>query len=77
MPPGRGEITVAYLTTTIRHSPVAVPLSPADGVPRTSVVNLDSINTIPKSALRYSICTLSATKMAEVKAALLEALDFK
>jgi mRNA interferase MazF len=78
MPAGRGEITVAYLTTTVRHRPVEVPLTPAaDGVPTPCVVNLDSINTIPKSALRYLICTLGPAKMADVKAAITEALDLK
>ncbi len=51
MPPGRSEITVAYLTTTIRNTTVEVLVSRADGMPQDSVVNLDSINTIPKHAL--------------------------
>jgi mRNA interferase MazF len=66
MPAGRGEITVAYLTSTIRNSPVEVLLTPADGVSRTCVVNL-----------RGLICTLSPAKMAEVKTAIIEALDLK
>jgi len=77
MPAGRGEITVAYLTTTIRHRQVAVPLTPADGLSRNCVVNLDSINTISKSCLSSRICVLSAARMDEVKAAILEALDLK
>jgi mRNA interferase MazF len=75
MPPGRGEITVAYLTTTVRHLSVEVPLTPADGIPTPCVVNLDSINTVPKSALRRLICTLPPAKMAEVKTAIMEALN--
>ncbi len=39
MPPGHGEITVAYLTSKIRHRPVEVLLTPADGISRTCVVN--------------------------------------
>ena len=77
MPASRGEITVAYLTSIIRHVPVEVLLTPADGVPINCVVNLDSVNTVPKSSLRRLICTLSAARMAEVKAAILEALDLK
>src|SRR5437870_1292056 len=77
MPARRGEITVAYLTSTIRHRSVEVPLNPQDGVPMSCVVNLDSINTIDKSALRSLICMLSAAKMADVKAAIIEALDLK
>ena len=78
MPAGRGEITVAYLTSTIRHLDVEVPLTPAtDGVSRNCVVNLDSINTIPKSILRGMIGALSAARMDEVRLAVVEALDLK
>ena len=77
MPAGREEITVAYLTTKIRHRLVEVLVTPADGVPQKSVVNLDSINTIPKSCLRKFVGTLSVAKMAEVKTAIMEALALK
>ena len=77
MPPGHQEITVAYLTSTIRHRPVEVLLTRADGVSKTCVVNLDAINTIPKRYLNYLICTVSPTKMDEVKEAILEAFDMK
>jgi mRNA interferase MazF len=75
MPPGRGEITVAYVTTTIRGTAVEVLLTRGDGMPQDSVVNLDSINTIPKKVLRSRICTLSPAKMDEVRAAIIAALD--
>jgi len=77
MPASRGEITVAYLTSTIRHRDVEVSLTPAEGVPRNCVVNLDSINTIAKNVLRHRICALSATKMLAVKDAIVVALDLK
>ena|SRR5436190_23143856 len=77
MPARRNEITVAYLTTTIRNVPVEVLLTSSDGVAQDCVVNLDSINTIPKRTLRGRICTLSATKMDEVKAAIVVALDLR
>jgi mRNA interferase MazF len=77
MPPGHGEITVAYLTSTIRNRPVEVLLTPADGVYKTCVVNLDAINTIPKSCLKSLMCFLSPAKMDEVKNAILEAFDMK
>src|SRR5436190_20232646 len=73
----RPEITVAYLTTAFRHTAVEVPLDRADGVPRPRVVNLDSINTIPKASLRRYLCTLSSARMAEVKTAVTEAIDLK
>jgi mRNA interferase MazF len=77
MPARRGEITVAYITSTIRHRPVEVRLSPHDGMPMDCVVNLDSINTIPKRCLQHLICTLSPARLDEVKKAILEALDLK
>jgi mRNA interferase MazF len=77
MPIGHGEITVAYLTSTIRNRPVEVLVTRADGVHKTCVVNLDTINTIPKYYLKYLICTLSPAKMEEVKNAILEAFDMK
>src|SRR5947209_1698223 len=71
MPAARREITVAYMTTTFRHTATEVVLDAGDGVPRACVVNLDSINTIPKPALRHQICALSAARMVEVKTAVL------
>jgi mRNA-degrading endonuclease toxin of MazEF toxin-antitoxin module len=73
MPPGHEKITVAYPTSTIRNRPVEVFLTPADGVYKTCVVNLDAINTIPKRYLKYVMCTLSPAKMDEVKQAILRA----
>jgi mRNA interferase MazF len=75
MPAGRGEITVAYLTSTRRDPNVEVLLTPADGVAKTSVVNLDSVNTVPKSLLVRRQCVLSAARMDEVAEALRYALD--
>lgn len=42
-----------------------------------SVVNLDSIDTIPKNLLVNRICKKSPTKMDEVKEAVFEAFDMK
>jgi mRNA interferase MazF len=77
MPAGHEEITVAFLTSTIRNRPVEVFLTRADGVHKPCVVNLDAINTIPKRCLKYLMCTLSAAKMDEVKEAIHEAFDMK
>jgi mRNA-degrading endonuclease toxin of MazEF toxin-antitoxin module len=78
MPASRPEITVAYLTTKPRNRRVEVALTAAvDGVKQDSVVNLDSINTIPKDWLIKRICKLSPAKMDDVKKALLVAFDMK
>jgi mRNA interferase MazF len=71
----RNSITVAFLTTTVRNIPVEVKLSLADGVPKECVVNLDVLNTIPKSALIQQICKLSPTKMADVAVDVRFAID--
>jgi mRNA interferase MazF len=39
MPANRGEITVAYMTSTVRHLPVEVAVGRADGVPIDCVIN--------------------------------------
>lgn len=71
----RNAVTVAFLTGTVRNIPVEVKLSPADGVPKDCVVNLDLINTVPKAALADHLCTLSPAKIAEVDNAIRFALD--
>lgn len=70
----RALVTVAPVTTRVRAIPVEVPLSAADGVPRASVVNLDTITTIAKSSLRERLTVLSGARMAEVEDALRFAL---
>jgi mRNA interferase MazF len=77
MPVSHGEITVAYLTSTRRNPPEEMLLTRADGVYKTCVVNLDTINTIPKANLNYFICSLSRAKILEVNEAIVEALDLK
>lgn len=76
MSPRRPDITVAYLTTNVRSLRVEVPLTAVDdGVEKDCVVNLDSINTIPKKILVKRVCTLSPAKMLEVAEAIRFALD--
>lgn len=76
MPIGRPEITVAYLTTRRRHTNAEVSLTAAtDGVVRDCVVNLDSINTIPKSQLRRYVCSLTQQRMEQVIDSIVFALD--
>lgn len=70
----RALITVAPLTTRIRSIPVEVPLGPEDGLPSRCVVNLDSLSTIPKSALEARIVPLSPEKLRAADDALRFAL---
>ena len=75
--PVRTAVTVAFITRTARGIPVEVPLDEEDGMPARSVVNLDEISTIPKHFLERVISTLAPEKMAQVRRAILFALDLE
>ena len=66
----RALVIVAPLTTRIRGIPSEVPLGPEDGLPKTGVVNLDTITTIAKASLREQLTSLCAEKLRAVDAAL-------
>lgn len=66
----RELVSVAPVTTRIRNIPVEVPLGRKDGLPKSCVVNLDSITTIPKTALVEHLTTLSSEKLRVAEAAL-------
>lgn len=67
-------ITVAPITTTIRDIPTEVLLTPQDGLFMDCAVNLDNIQTVPKSRLGELITSLSSTRMSEVNGAISFAL---
>ena len=71
-----GEVTVAPITSTIRQLPSEVALTEADGVPRDCAINLDHLQTVPKGRIGQLIATLPAHRMADVRSALLFALEF-
>ncbi len=71
----RAAVTVVPLTQTIRRIPVEVPLGPADGVPRRSVANADTITTVPKSLLLDYVATLTAPKLQALEHAIKFALN--
>ena len=73
----RQFVTVAPVTTRRRDIPSEVGLGPEDGLPRPSVVNLDTINTIPKARLRDRIAILSLEKLGEVETAIHIALGLE
>lgn len=70
----RELVTVAPVTTRIRRIPTEVALGREDGMRRASVVNLDSIVTIPKAALRSKIARLRREKLTAVHRAIRFAL---
>ncbi len=67
-------MTVAPVTTRVRRIPTEVPLGPAEGLPKTCVVNLDTITTIPRRTLAEPIGPLPPEKLAAVERALMFAL---
>ncbi|MBI3975452.1 MAG: type II toxin-antitoxin system PemK/MazF family toxin [Armatimonadetes bacterium] len=71
----RAAVTVVPLTQTIRRIPVEVPLGPADGVPKKSVANADTITTIPRNFLIDYLTTLSTAKLQALDQAIKFALD--
>jgi mRNA interferase MazF len=71
-----GEATIAPITRTLRGIPSEVPLGPDDGMPEPCAVNLDHVQTVARGRLGALVTTLSAQRMAEVREALLFALDF-
>jgi mRNA interferase MazF len=73
----RRLVTVAPVTTRVRGIPVEVALGPKDGVPRECVVNLDTVTTVPKDALRERLAVLSRSKMTAVEGALRFALGLQ
>ena len=70
----REFVTVAQVTTRIRHIPAEVALGPEDGLPRVCVVNLDAINTIAKDSLEQMVTSLPAEKLQAIEAAIHYAL---
>jgi mRNA interferase MazF len=71
-----GEVTVAPVTSTIRDIPSEVLLTETDGMPRACAVNLDHLQTVSRARIGGLVATVSASKMEEVRSALLFALGF-
>jgi len=69
-------LTVAPITTTIREIPTEVLLTREDGLPSECAVNLDNIQTVPKSHLGTLMARLSPDRMNEVQRAITFALGF-
>ena len=74
--PAHRRAVVGPCTTTVRGLPSEVLLEPElDPVPRTSAVNLDSLQNVPVDALVERLGRLSSERMHEVCAAIAIAVD--
>ena len=70
----RALVTVAPVTTRVLGIPSEVPLGPEDGMPRSCVVNLDTITTIAKQTLQERFVVLNPERLDAVNEALRFAL---
>jgi mRNA-degrading endonuclease toxin of MazEF toxin-antitoxin module len=64
------EVFVVLATTNIRGLPPEVELGPADGMPRTGVLNADHVASLPKGYLGDLITSLNDEGLAEACGAL-------
>ena len=68
-------VMVAPITSTRRGAPSEVPVGIKEGLKHESAVNLDHVQTVARSPLGALVTTLPAQRMAEIREALLFALD--
>jgi len=73
----RSLVTVAPITTRIRHIPSEILLGTDDGMPRECAANLDSITTIPKDCLRERLVSLPPEKLRDIEKAIHFALGLE
>lgn len=66
----RARVIVAEITTLTRGFSSEVPVGKAEGLPKASVINVESVHTIPKASLVQRIGSLSESKAARVNDAL-------
>ena len=60
-----GGVVAAALTRSIRGLPSELPLTIDDGIPVESVVNFDTIYTLPRQAFRRRVAQLSPARLEE------------
>lgn len=71
-----GAVVVAALTRTRRGLVSELELTSAeDALPTDCVVNFDNVHTVPRTALRRFVVTLSARRMAEACRTLRDAVS--
>ncbi len=70
-----GEVTIAPVTSTVRHIPSEVFLSRNDGMKKDCAVNFDHIQTVSKGKIGPLITTLSPVKLEQVRRAVRFALN--
>jgi mRNA interferase MazF len=71
-----GEVTVAPLTSTIRHIPSEVLVGRAEGLEKDCAVNCDHLQTVSREKLGGLITSIPTVKLNEVRQAIHFALGF-
>jgi mRNA interferase MazF len=66
----RRFVTIAPATRTVRGLATEVVMTADEGMPATSVINLDDLQTIDKTRIDDYVTTLGPEKMAEVERAI-------
>jgi mRNA interferase MazF len=76
-PMGRylNAVIVAPVTSTVRGVSTEVALGPEDGIPQSSVANLDNVQLVARDRLRKCVGKARPATMSEVCAALSIAVD--
>jgi mRNA interferase MazF len=64
------RVVVVEATSTIRGTPIEVPLSEEDGMPGPCVLSLDSVSSVRKALLTRRITRLSGIRMHQLCEAL-------
>ncbi|QOW01407.1 type II toxin-antitoxin system PemK/MazF family toxin [Rhodococcus pyridinivorans] len=75
--PHLGRVTVAPITGTVRGLSTEVPVGPANGLEKDSVVSCDNIVTIPVSALGRSLGFFFPAQEAALSEAIRAAFDLE
>jgi len=68
------NVTVAPITTTVRHIPSELFFSPADGLSTECAANFDNLQTVPQANLGSLITILSPDQLTKVDQAIAFAL---
>jgi mRNA interferase MazF len=71
----RNQVVIAQITRTQHGIQSEVQLTRADGMSHDSVINCDSLQTIPKARLERRITVLTSQKLRELDVALRFALE--
>ena len=71
------NVTIVEVTSVVRKTPLEVPLTRAEGMPRDCAINAANLHTIPKTQLRELLYVLNGEQLFQLDRALMRALDLE